>query len=98
MDTAVAISSAKLATRNSVPAGELSRVRCPAAQRVQELLEGVAGVREADGSDDLRPMQLDIGDAVAGVIQRLPATWRGEDEFGALVGAVRPAFQVSKLL
>jgi hypothetical protein len=45
---------------------------------VQQLLEGAAGIGEAVGSDHLRPVLFDLGDPVAGVVQRLAAAPGGK--------------------
>ena len=74
----------------------VSRPVDAAGERVQQFLQGAAGAGEAFRPDDLRPVFLDLGDPVAGVVERLTAAGGGEDELGPLVGAVGPAFQVAE--
>ena len=69
-----------------------------AAPPAWQFLQGAAGAGEAFRADDLRPVFLDLGDPVAGVVERLAAAGGGEDELGPLVGAVGPAFQVAEAL
>jgi hypothetical protein len=75
-----------------------SRLVVAGGEGVQQFLQGAAGVGEALRPDDLRPVLLDLGDPVAGVVERTAAAGGRKNELGPLVGAVGPAFQIAQRL
>jgi hypothetical protein len=64
----------------------------------QEALKGRTGVIEFGLSDQVSPVLLDLGDPVAGILQRLPPAGRRKDELGSAVGGIWLSLEVAEVL
>jgi hypothetical protein len=74
---------------------------CPGGsgrQLIKQVLHGLAHGVEAVGAEEFAPVLLDLGDPVAGVVERLPAAPGREDQLCPPIVRVWAAFQVTELL
>src|SRR6476661_5946992 len=64
-------------------------------QHIQKVLHRGAHIVEASPCNDASPMVFDVGDPIAGVVERLPAAGGGEDQLGTPIGRIGLSLEVT---